>query len=231
MANDLCTWFNETRYYVPGFDANIWMSIRKSTVVARSRGYDRARNTIYMITQYLKLLIRTEYKIVYAVTNCLANNVVHENQTLTVLAGVVIVFPSLRWRSDRSLLISRARKDVVTKFFRADRPPLCLSRPVPADKCHRWRKEKGGKNKQHGTRCRVSHYFKWLQRQPGVYMRTIYHHLPLSPVVSYNRVVRQTTPYGEWVYYRCRRRRRRRRHSSRLMHALLRYAHLKLPSY
>lgn len=67
--------------------------------------------------------------------------------------------------------------------------------------------------------------------KPSVYMRTIYHHLPLSPAVSYNRVVRQTTPYGEWVYYRCRRRRRHRRHSSRLMHALLRYAHLKLPSY
>jgi len=67
--------------------------------------------------------------------------------------------------------------------------------------------------------------------KPSVYMRAIYHHLPLSPAVSYNRVVRQTTPYGEWVYYRCRRRRRHRRHSSRLMHALLRYAHLKLPSY
>lgn len=125
-----------------------------------------------------------------------------------------------------------ARKDWRRSFAEWTGPSLCLSHPILAGKCRRWRKEKGkrGENKR-GTRYRVSHYFKWLQRQPGVYMRTIYHHLPLSPAVSYNRVVKQTTPYGEWVYYRCRRRRRHRRHSSRLMHALLRYAHLKLPPY
>jgi len=67
MVNDLYMWFNETRYYVSGLNANIWMSIRKST------GATRVRKATEREMQYDHSISKIAYtshecKIVYSVT-------------------------------------------------------------------------------------------------------------------------------------------------------------------
>lgn len=169
MANDLYAWFDETRYYVSGFNANIWMSIRKSTKLRTP-----SERNGYSLSVHIQnhLCVRNEYKIVHS------EKIVKNAHPFPLYS---VDYP------DRRLDAHARIGDKVSLVASCYCHSVCrirYSRVNAVDE------EREGKKKereragwwvenQRGTRYRLSHYFKWLQRQ----RRRVYAH-HISPLAT-----------------------------------------------
>lgn len=158
------------------------MSIRQSSAAARLYTAEQGGNATWLFnmqdclytsniklcTQYIYLYIHVIYACNY---NCPIALPIREQKSN-------IDHMCFRWKNDDpfcvALLIIRSSISCVcVKTGGEPRSKVyslysvCRGRYSRGGNCRRWRKEKRKRGNKRGTRYRVSHYFKWLERQPG----------------------------------------------------------------